>query len=141
MVTVRGHGLTDYARGGSAVEAVWIVAQQQGLAVQPVSPLFLYARGHDELRKLSPTSPTALHELQREFLELADTRPDESQVLVLRLCDAPRPSVRSRRRGIVAALTASLSSKIGENVPRSLDLVVTAVATELMAVTAATSSG
>ena len=99
VVTVRGHGLIDYARGGSAVEELWIAAQQQGLAVQPVSPPFLYARGHDELRKLSPDFATALHELQREFLELADTRPDEAQVLVLRLTDAPRPSIRSRRRG------------------------------------------
>ena len=29
--------------GGAAVELVWIIAQQQGLAVQPVSPVFLYA--------------------------------------------------------------------------------------------------
>ena len=46
VVSIDGQALTDYARGGSAVEAVWVVAQQCGLAVQPISPVFLYA--HDE---------------------------------------------------------------------------------------------
>ena len=35
VISVPGGSLTDYARGGSAVEAVWITAQQRGLAVQP----------------------------------------------------------------------------------------------------------
>ncbi len=102
VVTVHGHGLTDYARGGSAVEAVWIVAQQRGLAVQPVSPLFLYAHDHDELRELSASLAPSLHRLQHAFRELAGTRADESQVIMLRFCEAPPASVRSRRR-IVAA--------------------------------------
>ena len=46
VVSMDGTALTDYARAGSAVEAVWVVAQLRGLAVQPVSPVFLYA--HDE---------------------------------------------------------------------------------------------
>ena len=41
VVTVPGESLTDYARGGAAAEAVWITAQQHGLAVQPISPMFL----------------------------------------------------------------------------------------------------
>jgi hypothetical protein len=100
VVSTPGRTLTDYARGGSAVEAVWITAQDQGLAVQPISPVFLYAHSDDELRKLSPTFATALHELQSEFRRLAGSTPEEAQVLVLRLADAPPPSVRSRRRGI-----------------------------------------
>ena len=46
VVSMDGTALTDYARAGAAVEAVWVVAQLRGLAVQPVSPVFLYA--HDE---------------------------------------------------------------------------------------------
>ncbi|WP_435673608.1 hypothetical protein, partial [Mycobacterium tuberculosis] len=38
IVYVDGATLTDFARGGSAMQAVWIVAQQHGLAVQPMSP-------------------------------------------------------------------------------------------------------
>jgi hypothetical protein len=98
VVSVDGQTLTDYARGGSAVEAVWILAQQQGLAVQPISPVFLYAHNPYELGKLSPTFAPALHHLQSALRELAQTGPHESQVLVLRFSDAPPPSVRSRRR-------------------------------------------
>jgi molybdopterin/thiamine biosynthesis adenylyltransferase len=98
VVTVRGHALTDYARAGSAVEAVWITAQQRGLAVQPMSPVFLYAHDHQDLEKLSPKYAPTLQRLQHEFRNLAAMAPDESHALVLRFFDAPAPSVRSRRR-------------------------------------------
>jgi molybdopterin/thiamine biosynthesis adenylyltransferase len=97
VLSVHGETLTDYARGGSAVEAVWIAAQQHGLAVQPIAPVFLYARNHDELRDLSSVFAQSLHDLQCSLRQLAATGPDESQVLVLRLFNAPRTSVRSRR--------------------------------------------
>ena len=103
VLTVHGHELTDFARGGSAVEAVWVVAQRHGLAVQPISPVFLHAVHRDELFELSPSFATALHRLQADFRRLAGTREDESQVLVLRFADARPPSVRSRRRSITQA--------------------------------------
>ncbi|MGH3678216.1 MAG: Rv1355c family protein [Mycobacterium sp.] len=98
VVSVRGQALTDYARAGSASEAVWIIAQQRGLAVQPISPVFLYAHDHEDLEKLSPKYAPTLQRLRHEFRDLAATEPDESHALVLRFCDAPAPSVRSRRR-------------------------------------------
>jgi molybdopterin/thiamine biosynthesis adenylyltransferase len=98
VVSARGRSLADYARGGSAVESVWITAQDQALAVQPISPVFLYAHGDDELRQLSPTFAATLRDLRFEFRGLARTAPEEAQVLVLRLAEAPPPSVRSRRR-------------------------------------------
>jgi len=76
---------------------VWIVAQQHGLAVQPISPVFLYAHNDGELRDLSPAFPTSLSDLQMRFRELMGTEPEESQVLILRLFEAPPTSVRSRR--------------------------------------------
>jgi molybdopterin/thiamine biosynthesis adenylyltransferase len=97
VLSVAGDSLTDYARGGSAVEAVWICAQQRGLAVQPVSPVFLYAHDDADLAELSETFAPSLRRLRSEFRELFDTGPDQSQVLVLRFSDAPKPSVRSRR--------------------------------------------
>jgi molybdopterin/thiamine biosynthesis adenylyltransferase len=99
VISVLGQSLTDYARGGSAVESVWIRAQQHGLAVQPVSPAFLYAHDDEDLRDLSPAFADDLGDLQYNFRKLADTEAEESQVLVLRFCRAPRPSVASRRRG------------------------------------------
>jgi hypothetical protein len=95
--------LTDYARGGSAVEAVWIVAQQHGLAVQPISPVFLYAHDDGDLEKLSPTHASALARLRSEFRELSAIEPDESLALVLRFASAPATSVRSQRRAAVAS--------------------------------------
>lgn len=100
VITVRGHELTDFACGGSAVEAVWVVAQRLGLAVQPISPVFLHALFPGELVELSPSFGTALQSLQADFRELAGTKEDESQVLVLRFTHARRASVRSRRRGL-----------------------------------------
>jgi len=100
VISVSGQSLTDYARGGSAAESVWITAQQHGLAVQPVSPAFLYAHDDGDLRELSPAFAGELRDLQYNFRKLANTETTESQVLVLRFSRAPRPSVASRRRGL-----------------------------------------
>jgi molybdopterin/thiamine biosynthesis adenylyltransferase len=100
VITVSGHSLTDYARGGSAAESVWITAQQHGLAVQPVSPAFLYAQDDEDLRELSPAFAGDLRDLQYNFRKLANTERGESQVLVFRFSRAQRPSVESRRRGL-----------------------------------------
>jgi molybdopterin/thiamine biosynthesis adenylyltransferase/nitroreductase len=100
VVTVAGHTLTDYARGGAAVEALWIAAQQHGLGVQPVSPVFLYAHDDHDLVELAADHVPALRLLRQQFRELTGTQPGEAQVLVLRFIHAPAPSVRSRRRPI-----------------------------------------
>lgn len=110
VVSVSGHTLTAYARGGCAVEAVWIHAQQYGLAVQPVSPVFLYAHDDDDLRQLSPRYAAPLRDLQVKFRRLAKTRDDESQVLVLRFNKAPRTTVRSNRRSLRSLPMASQST-------------------------------
>ena len=67
VVYMTGQTLTDYARGGSAVEAVWIVAQQHGLAVQPISPVFLYAHDDGDLEKLSPTHASDAGTVEKRF--------------------------------------------------------------------------
>jgi molybdopterin/thiamine biosynthesis adenylyltransferase/nitroreductase len=100
VVSVRGQTLTDYARGGSAVEAVWVAAQQLGLAVQPVSPVFLLAQDYEELCEMSPTFAPSLEVFKRSFRELVRTPPDELPVLLLRFAYAPPTQLRSRRRGL-----------------------------------------
>lgn len=105
VVCVQGRRLVDYARAGSAVEAVWVAAQQQGLGVQPVSPAFLYAVDEADLRGLSPAFTEELAELQYNFRKLAGTEPTESQALILRFAHAPRPSMRSRRRSVFRSVT------------------------------------
>jgi hypothetical protein len=103
VVYTTGRALTDYARGGSAVEAVWIVAQQHGLAVQPISPVFLYAHDDGDLEKLSPTHASALARSRSDFRELSAIEPDETLALVLRFARAPATSVRSQRRTAVGS--------------------------------------
>ncbi len=97
VISVPGSTLTDFARGGSAAEAVWIAAQQHGLAVQPISPVFLYARDAEDLTELSTPFADELGELQNEFRQLARTPPDKWIALVLRLAFSGRTSVQSRR--------------------------------------------
>jgi len=98
VLTVTGDELADFARGGFAVEAVWILAQRAGLAVQPISPVFLHAVHPDELDELSPVFAADLRRLQSDFRAVAGTRPDEAQVLVMRFAHAGAPSQISRRR-------------------------------------------
>jgi molybdopterin/thiamine biosynthesis adenylyltransferase/nitroreductase len=98
VITVQGRELTDFARGGSATEAVWIAAERHGLAVQPISPAFLHAITPEELRELSPDFGSELHRHQSDFRGQAGTEPDESQVLVLKFAHAGPTSVTSRRR-------------------------------------------
>lgn len=98
VVSVTGHRLVDYARAGAAVESVWIRAQQRGLAVQPVSPPFLYTLDAQDRRRVSPAFADDLGRLQYDFQQLAGNGPAESQALILRFTYAPRASVRSRRR-------------------------------------------
>ena len=97
LVTVDGVELADYAQGGSAAEAVWITAQDLDLAVQPISPIFLYARREDDLHDLSVEHAQTLAELSKRFRKLTGAA-QRSPVLVLRLAVAPPPSVKSRRR-------------------------------------------
>jgi molybdopterin/thiamine biosynthesis adenylyltransferase len=101
VITVDGDDLVDFARGGAAVEAVWVLAQQRGLAVQPISPVFLHAVHADELRDMSPAFADSLHQLQSDFRDVAATGSGEAQVLVLRLTHTDHPpSTVSRRRGL-----------------------------------------
>jgi molybdopterin/thiamine biosynthesis adenylyltransferase len=97
VITVTGGRLEDYAIGGSAVEAVWILAQREGLAVRPLSPVFLHARNSADLNELSAGFAEELGQLQSDFLRLTLCDPEESIVLVLRFTTAPPASVRSRR--------------------------------------------
>jgi hypothetical protein len=96
-ISVSGESLTDYARGGSATEAIWIVAQQSGLAVQPISPIFLYARSSEDLDSVSTAFGPELRGLQEDFVRLLGIPADDAVVLVLRIAVSEPASVRSLR--------------------------------------------
>ena len=97
VISAPGGSLTDYAHGGAAAEAVWIIAEQRGLAVQPMSPIFLYARGRDDLAGVSTTFGDDLARLQEEFGQLVGLASDAAIALVLRIAVSEPASVRSLR--------------------------------------------
>jgi len=97
VISVGGGSLADYAHGGAAAEAVWIVAEQRGYAVQPMSPIFLYARGRDDLAGVSTTFGDELGRLQEEFGQLIGLASGAAIALVLRIAVSEPASVRSLR--------------------------------------------
>lgn len=89
--------LAAYARAGEAVQRVWVEAERQGLAVQPVSPIFLFARRPEDLSAVSPEFADTLASLQDRFLDLLGVPEHDTMALVLRLGYAAEATVRSRR--------------------------------------------
>ncbi|MGW4353049.1 Rv1355c family protein [Nocardia sp. NPDC004582] len=104
--------LAAYARAGEALQRVWIDAERHGLAVQPVSPLFLFARRPEELRAVSPEFADTLASLQGRFVDLMGVPRQETMASILRLGYAAEPTVRSRRLPIPDATPAA--SEIGD---------------------------
>ncbi|WP_338900638.1 Rv1355c family protein [Nocardia seriolae] len=96
-------GLLAYADAGAALQRLWIAAERHDLAVQPVSPVFLYARRPEELRTVSPEFADTLTSLQGSFLELLEVPGHETVASVLRFGYAAEPTVRSRRRPVPGA--------------------------------------
>jgi hypothetical protein len=87
-----------YVRGGAAVERMWLTAEIQGLAVHPVSPVFLYAiDDKDFLRLGGERHVDTLFGLSQRFNEFWDLDDGEHVALLLRLSHAPPPSARSAR--------------------------------------------
>jgi hypothetical protein len=97
VIWVPGGSLTDYAHGGAGAEAVWITAQQRGFAIQPMSPIFLYARGREDFAYVSTAFGDELARLQEEFGQLVGLVSDAAIALVLRVAVSEPASVRSLR--------------------------------------------
>ncbi len=100
VVTVDGSTPADFLRGGGAVEAVWVGAEDHGLAVHPTSPVFLFAQDAADLRMLSPGFADELARLQASFRRGVGLTPSESVALVLRLSHTGTFPPRSRRRSL-----------------------------------------
>jgi len=97
VITVNRDAARDYLRGGAAAERVWIRACQDGLGVQPVSPVFLYARTQGDLRGLSARFSAELTELQHRFNRIVGLCARQAPALVIRISHDPGSVVRSRR--------------------------------------------
>ncbi len=109
VITVAGDRPADFVRGGQALERTWIAAEGLGLAVQPVSPVFLFALEDTELQAMSPAFAGDLSRMRADFRALIGAEAGESMVLVLRLSHAPPPTARSRRLALDAIWHPDLS--------------------------------
>lgn len=106
-ITRAGHEPRDYLQGGAAMQRVWVTAEQLGWAVQPVSPVALYAVDASDHRALVPARHTeALAETTAALRARLGLEPQERLQLLLRLAAAPEPSERSLRRPLEEVLSA-----------------------------------
>jgi molybdopterin/thiamine biosynthesis adenylyltransferase len=88
----------SYVTGGAAVERMWLAAEAAGLAVQPVSPLSVFAVDGPDFASLVPEAYVArLEALASRLRGLAGLVDGEALALVLRLSLAAQPSTRSLR--------------------------------------------
>ena len=112
VVTVAGVHPADYVRGGAAVERLWLDAERSGLAVQPVSPVFIYATEESDFVGLVGERAAELAALSRRFREAAGIEEGEQLALVLRLTHAPAPSTRSLRLPLDQVLVRSTAAPV-----------------------------
>jgi molybdopterin/thiamine biosynthesis adenylyltransferase len=88
----------SYVRGGAAVERFWLTAEVHGLAVHPISPVFLFAVDTEErLGLVGERNVDALTEMANRFNELFSLADGERVALLLRVSHAAPPSVMSAR--------------------------------------------
>ncbi|SEF15916.1 Rv1355c family protein [Jiangella alba] len=96
VVSVAGSSPADYVRGGQAVERVWIEAERLGLAVHPMSPVFIFGVDDADFEELSPRYSDRLRRLRDDFAGIVGLG-RRHVALVMRIGYAPSVSVRSRR--------------------------------------------
>jgi hypothetical protein len=111
VITVPRDDPSWYVRGGSAIERFWLSAELYGLAIQPVSPLFLYATDESDLVKLAGERHLdEMFQLSQRFNEAWDLGDGETMTMVMRVIHAPPPSVHSIRRPLSHVLIRDLDS-------------------------------
>jgi len=82
-----------------------VEAEAAGLAVHPISPVFLFADTAEQFRELSPRYAGDIAALSESFRSVVGL-PDEPFALVLRLAHNPPPSTVSRRASISAVVAS-----------------------------------
>lgn len=101
IVTVDGGTRADYVRGGMALQRMWLGATGLELQLQPVSPVFGYARESEELLQLlGPERGRECDDLRRKAWAMIGLADDEVFVLAMRAHYGPRPTAISERLSI-----------------------------------------
>ena len=105
LITVPKADPRWYVRGGAAIERFWLSVESEGLAAQPVSPLFLYATSKEDLLSLGGERYfDEMYDLMQNFRGAWNLEDGETTAMLLRVFHAPPPSVRSIRRSLSQVL-------------------------------------
>ena len=121
VVTVPRADPTWYVRGGAAMERFWLSCDMHGLAVQPSSPVFLYAVDESDLVTLSGERYfDEMYQLFDRFNEFWGIGDGETAVMVFRIFQAPLPSVHSVRLPLAHVLSRE-PDVIGPTVPLAVE--------------------
>jgi molybdopterin/thiamine biosynthesis adenylyltransferase len=111
MITVPRADPMWYLRGGAAMERFWLSAEMHGLAVQPASPVFLYAVDETDMLQLAGERYLdEMHTLAERFHEFWGLGDGETAVMVFRVFQAPPPSVHSVRLPLSHVLSRDTES-------------------------------
>jgi hypothetical protein len=98
ILTVQNASPEAYVRGGGALQRLWLASESAGLAVQPVSPLSIFAVDPGDFSALVPDPyVTRLRALAGRLRVLAGLSEGEAIVLVVRLSHAEVTPARSLR--------------------------------------------
>lgn len=98
-VTVSDSEPGSYVMGGAALERLWLASQAAGLAVQPVSPVCVFAVDDDDFAGLVPPPYVArLRTLAQRLRQVLGVDDGEHLALVVRLSHAAPPTMRSERK-------------------------------------------
>jgi nitroreductase len=104
VVSHQDRDTADYVLGGQVMEALWIRAETLGLAVHPMTPIFLYADGPGELEQVAPGRAAELAELATQFNQALGIAEGEAVTSVLRLSRTGSTPPASRRRSVANLL-------------------------------------
>ncbi|WP_327360240.1 Rv1355c family protein [Streptomyces sp. NBC_01296] len=106
VLSIPGTTPDAYARGGRALQRLWLTAASRGLAVQPLTAL-LYLLARVERgggAGLDPEEIATLQALRTRLAKILPHRPDNAELILVRLSYAPPPAVRSLRRDVRSCL-------------------------------------
>ena len=99
VLTATGDSDLDYVIGGKAMQHFWLIAEQNGLSVQPISPIFLYANNDEDIQNLMQQEyQSEVVDLRQRFSKLLNIAENEYPILVLKLSYADESKFRSLRR-------------------------------------------
>ncbi|RVU86431.1 Rv1355c family protein [Leucothrix sargassi] len=98
-ITVSGQSDLDYVKGGRTLQELWLVAESYGVALQPISPIFLYANSKDDIRTLMKNEfLLKTGQMKDEFNKIFGINTTNYPVIVMRAAYCDAPNFRSYRR-------------------------------------------